>query len=166
MQELADIIPIPNPQESIPLNLSTPNMQPAGGTRFKFTSEEEYERLAKGVIPQNTSRSTKWALKTFDVWLNARNQDRGVESVPADLLTDPNIDQLNKYLSQFVVEARKSNGENYPPATLHQILCGIMRHMREITPDCPNFLNKSDEVPQTSYTGHLMHTSMICIPKE
>ena len=72
VQELADILPIPNPKESIPLNLSTPNMQPAGGTRFKFTTEEEYERLAKGVIPKNMSRSR--ALKTFDLWRNARNQ--------------------------------------------------------------------------------------------
>lgn len=99
-------------------------------------------RLAKEVTPQNTSRSTKWALKTFESWCDAHNVDRGVESVPPNLLTVPDIDQLNKFLSHFVVEARKANGEKYPPATLHQILCNIMR---EITPDCPKFLNKMDK---------------------
>ena len=44
----------------------------------------------------------------------------------------------------FIVEARKANGENYPPATLHVIMCRILRHMREVTPDCPNFVDKGD----------------------
>ena len=39
---------------------------------------------------------------------------------------------LSKYLSLFVVEARKKNREKFPPATLHQILCGILQHMRQL----------------------------------
>ena len=56
--------------------------------------------------------------------------------------TDANI--LNTHLSRFVVETRKSNGEAYPPATLHQLLCGVLRHMRDCNPGCPNFLDKKD----------------------
>lgn len=69
------------------------------------------------------------------------------ESVPADLLTTQNIEVINKYiyLSRFVLEAKKTNGENYPPATLHQLLCGIMRHMKEVNPELPNFLSKADK---------------------
>ena len=47
-------------------------------------------------------------------------------------------------LSKFIVETRKSNGEHYPPSSLHQLLCGILRYMREHNPECPNFLDKQD----------------------
>lgn len=111
---------------------------------FKFSTEEDIEELNKGVIPLNTSRSTKWAVKTFELWCQARNLEKSTENVPESLLRSPNISDLNKYLSMFVVEARKANGDEYPPATLHQILCGLLRFMREVTPDCPNFWNKAD----------------------
>ena len=43
-----------------------------------------------------------------------------------------------------MVEAKKATGEHYPPSSLHQLLCGLLRHMREINPNCPNFLDKKD----------------------
>ena len=33
---------------------------------------------------------------------------------------------------------------NYPPKTIHQLLCGVLRHMRSTNPGCPNFLDKKD----------------------
>lgn len=39
--------------------------------------------------------------------------------------------QSTEYIC-FVVEARKASGEYYPPSSLHQLLCGILHHMREI----------------------------------
>ena len=32
----------------------------------------------------------------------------------------------------------------YPTRTIHQILSGILRHMRSINPMCPNILDKKD----------------------
>ena len=43
------------------------------------------------------------------------------------------------------MEARKKNGEKYPPATLHQILCGVLRQMRQLNCMCLNFLDKGDK---------------------
>ena len=51
---------------------------------------------------------------------------------------------LSKYLSLFVVEARKKNGEKYPPATLHQICVASYDTMRQINASCLNFLDKGD----------------------
>ena len=34
----------------------------------------------------------------------------------------------------FITEARKSDGEQYPPKTLYQILCGVLRSMRNSDP--------------------------------
>ena len=114
--------------------------------RFReFIDDGELVELGKGLIPANTSlRCTKWALKTFELWRNARNERFPDDSVPEDLLmsTDPSL--LNTHLTQFIVEARKANREYYPPSSLHQLLCGILRHMRETNPHCPNFLDKKD----------------------
>ena len=80
----------------------------------------------------------------FAAWKKARNEKHPDNPVPDDLLTscDPAI--LNTHLSRFVLETRKANGEFYPPKTLHQLLCGLLRHMRVINPGSPNFLDKKD----------------------
>ena len=110
----------------------------------EFVSDDELATLSKGLIPANTSRNTKWALKTFEEWRNARNLNFPQDPVPETLLTctDPAVLSVN--LSRFSVEARKSSGELYPPSSIHQLLCGVLRHMRELNPHCPNFLDKKD----------------------
>ena len=42
------------------------------------------------------------------------------------------------------METRKANGEHCPLSSLHQLLCGLLRHMHEVSPCCSNFLNKKD----------------------
>ena len=76
-----------------------------------------------------------WALKNFQDWMTNRNLQNPADPVPSDILEcyDP---------VKFVVETRKSTGEHYPPATLHQLLCGILRHMRSKNRAAPNFLDK------------------------
>ena len=63
--------------------------------------------LAEGVQPINTTNSTKWALKTFEQWSSERNSQPGIDSAPSNLLTSQDPAELCKYLSLFVVEARK-----------------------------------------------------------
>ena len=71
---------------------------------------------------------------------------------PANPIRDSNIftctdpQTLNSTLSKFIVETRKSNGpgELYPSQTLHQLLCGVLRHMCNKNPACPNFMDKKD----------------------
>ena len=107
----------------------------------EFVSNEELAKLGKGLIPQNTTKCTKWALKIFELWKNTRNQQFQDNKIPEDLFlsTDPRI--LSIHLTRFAVEARNSNGEHYPPSSIHQLLCGILR---DINPDCFNFLDKKD----------------------
>ena len=38
---------------------------------------------------------------------------------------------MNFWLSRFVLEVRKRNGEAYPLNTLYQLVCGFQRHLRE-----------------------------------
>ena len=52
----------------------------------EFIDDGELVELGKEFIPANTSRCTKWALKTFELWRNARNERFPDDSVPEDLL--------------------------------------------------------------------------------
>ena len=52
--------------------------------------------------------------------------------------------QLQKWLCRFVIEARKQDGEPYPPSSLQNLLSGILRYMRGLHGDTPDFLSKKD----------------------
>ena len=136
-----NIEPRPQLLQSEPL---LPATSASKNQRFDFASDQQLSELSKGLIPANTSKSTKWAIKTFELWSEARNKSRPQDPVPAHLLTCNDPVLLSKHLSRFAVEIRKANGDPYPPATIHQLLCGLLRHMREVSQDCPNFLDKKD----------------------
>ena len=83
--------------------------------------------------------------------MTARNEAILDSPVPEDILTTLDPDRLNRHLAQFVVETRKTKGELYPPASLHQLPYRLLRHMaREVNPSCPNFLDKKDKPQQKS----------------
>ena len=63
---------------------------------------------------------------------------------PGRLSIDERPSLLEHLLSKFAVEARKVTGEHYPPSTIHQLLCGILRYIRETNPSCLNYHNKQD----------------------
>ena len=106
-------------------------------SRFAFASEEELSKLAEGITPANTSKATAWAINNFQQWMASRNSLHPSDPVPDDILqcTDPEL--LNNHLSKYVVETRKSNGDLYPPATIHQLLCSILRHTAADHHLCP-----------------------------
>ncbi len=113
--------------------------------RFKyFVSDEQLSELSKGYTPKNTEASTKWALKNFLEWTKARNVQFPSQLVPTDILSSSDPATLNMWLSRFAVETRNTKGEFYPPSSLCQLLTGLLRHMRTINPNCPNFLEKTN----------------------
>lgn len=66
-----------------------------------------------------------------------------MEQCRADILDSSlNSEELKVWLCHFVAEIRRSDGGRYPANTLYQLLSGLLRYMREIDPDCPNFLDK------------------------
>ena len=56
---------------------------------------------------------------------------------------------LNFWLSKFVCEAAKQNGERYPPNSLYLLICAINCHLHETgREDALNVLNKYMERTQ------------------
>ena len=68
-------------------------------------------------------------------WQKQRDGDQ----CPSDLLERPSAEKLNYWLSCFVVEYRRVDGQPYPSSTLYQLLAGLLRFSRSKSKDCPNF---------------------------
>ena len=92
----------------------------------------------------NTAQSTGWAYRTYQCWARQRNQ-RCQNQCPIDLFNKtcpPDI--ICNVLQKFVTEARREDGSPYPPKTLYQLLCGLLRHSRGMQENPPNFLDQKD----------------------
>ena len=71
--------------------------------------EAEFKKMAKGFVPNNTSKNTNWGVDNFNSWCAARKEHRSdSEACPSDLLTKApyNSSELCFWLSRFVVETR------------------------------------------------------------
>ena len=79
---------------------------------FELVTEKDVEKSAKGVVPRNTEKNESWALNTFKAWISERNDCCNKlscsELCPEDVLDGGNAELLNKWLSLFVMEVRKS----------------------------------------------------------
>ena len=113
--------------------------------RFSFASKEQIEAASVGVLSPNTDRSNKWALSAFGTWRIERNKHFGQEEqCPESLLADGDIEALSYWLSRFVLEVRKGDGTEYPPKSLHYLLCGLQRIIRMHHPEI-NVFDKSNK---------------------
>ena len=101
--------------------------------------------FSKGFVPENTNLNTQWSLRTFQSWSSWRNELYSDDPVPSDILTSTDPSAINKWLSLFVIEARKQDGSKYPSKTIDLLLAGLRRHMKEVNPTAPNFFNEQDE---------------------
>ncbi len=81
-----------------------------------------------------------WAVRVFTEWQN----QRGKGDCPPNLLEVGSANQLNHWLSRYVVDARQTDGRPYPSSKLYQSLAGLLRHVRSKRRDCLNFLEKND----------------------
>ena len=67
------------------------------------------------------------------------------EECPRGLLDKPySPEEVCDCLQRFVAEARRGDGTPYLARTLYWILCGLLRHAREVLPNLPNFLDRKD----------------------
>ena len=95
-----------------------------GDIHFSFLSKEDELYLHEAFVPSNTKRSTNWPVKVFFDWMKSR-RDAGEDECPNDLLVRDDPNNLVKWLSLFVAEARTVIGSYYSPPTLSQLLAGI-----------------------------------------
>ena len=119
----------------------------AVGSRYNFLDEEEKKLIAVKFVPENTAKSTKWALTNFTDWSRCRRErfSDTSEHVPDGLLSSGDSSELCKWLSLFTAETRKKDGSKYPPKSIYILLTGLLRHMRSLNASCPNFLDTENK---------------------
>ena len=101
--------------------------------------------MSKGFVPMNTQRNNTWALKLFQEWRADRNK-RSEKQCPEDLLDNPDPKKLNHWLSRFVTEVRKQDGQPYLPKTIHHILAALQRIVVGKQPTTPKFMDRNEPV--------------------
>ena len=135
--------------------------------RFKAsTRENEIDTITKGYVPDNTKRSTSWAVNVFKEWKAARKYEDGDKKCPDNLFDIATSDELNYWLPRFVNEVRKADGLPYPPRSIQLILAGLQRHMLDINFTAQKFLDRQNQIFKPihracDFVYHSLHTSGI-----
>ncbi len=98
---------------------------------------------------KNTQKNTKWAWNVFEQWRLNRNKIAksntalSLSEIPP-ITKDLPLNVMIETLQYFVMEARKQNGSPYPPVTLHNLCCGLLRKCREQGIIEKNFMDEKD----------------------
>ena len=122
-------------------------------------SKKEDTSLVSEATPKATQYNTEWGRKVFEEWQQRRQNTCAMLEVVgvADLkcedvqdltvsLEHMSANTLNFWLSKFVCEVAKQNGERYSPNSLYLLICAINRHLSETGgEDAFNVLNKADK---------------------
>ena len=122
-------------------------------------SKEEETSLVSEATPKTTQYNTKWGRKVFEEWQQRRQNTSaklevvGVAEMNCEDVEDLTVplehmspNTLNFWLSKFVCEVAKQNGERYPPNSLYLLVCAINRHLSETGGENSlNVLNKADK---------------------
>ena len=79
--------------------------------------DTKYENLAKEFVPENTGKSTNWAVKNFNDWCTNRNSHFPDSPCHEDLLTNSPYDSkcLCYWLCHFITATRQKDGKKYKP---------------------------------------------------
>ena len=78
-------------------------------------------------------------------------------------LTQMSKSKLCKWLLFFVVEVHRQDSKQYPETTLHGILCGTQRHVRNLSRSLERVLTLSVIWSSTFWGMFLMHKWRICV---
>ena len=137
-----NLVPLPIPSFPAPPSephFTTPAPQTASASsssRFAaLKTDGKVEQAKASSIPANTKKNTGWAINVWREWSAHRRQ---VTSSITEWLVHLFIarpQELNYWFSKFVLEARKENGEPYPPDTLYSICAGLLRYAWERRPE-------------------------------
>ena len=90
------------------------------------------------------SEDEKQIKEKFDLGINEWNDsdDSNDDFLPLKKNTEERLYML--HTSLFTIEVQKKDGSNYPPASIHLLLCGLQRIMRHNN-CCPfNIFDKKD----------------------
>jgi len=119
MDEISDDV-----LSQIPLDF--PNLSDIGNFNHCF---------AETRIPKKTRLVNSWAKNIWTQWANSQNCHLETSEdphclVPLDISRTP-LNELDYWLSRFIIEVRRTDGKPYTPQTLQRIASGMQRYLRD-----------------------------------
>ena len=127
------------------LNLSLKKHNRLSTDSKQFSSpikKERFQVTNKGVVPTNTKSSTQWAVRTLSVWMSQQNARVSADdAVPMDLLECHDPEKVSKYMH---LEARRTDSQPYPPATICSLLSGF-QHVMQVNKVPFNMFDKGNQ---------------------
>ena len=121
-------------EKSVASNEELPSKAGTGRFAEPVTEADILSNIHKA-IPKSTRKTTDWAVKTWKDWAESR-KIRDSEDYPP-LLDHINNEDLCRWMSRFVFEARNQGGQ-YPGGTLYSLCSGIQRYVRDKRTSCGN----------------------------
>ena len=90
--------------------------------RFARITNDDVNSLISNQENENTKKKTRYDLKIVKEYLlQEHKESRELAIIPPD--------ELNIFLSQFIIAARTKTGKNYEPSSLRGILSSIDRYL-------------------------------------
>ena len=95
----------------------------------KMREEEQNEDLSdteefvKAMRNDNTQKMTKSTYAVLIKFLRERGENREPEKIPPG--------ELDKQLASFYMKAKKSDGSDYEPSSMTNMMCSINRYLKE-----------------------------------
>ena len=101
-----------------------------GDKRFK-SLKKSLATYQQPYCPENTKINTRWPVKNFEDWAASHNERHPDNLCPRGVLLSDNAEEVSLWLQRYILGTCKTNGDKYPPRTLHLLLSGLQRYMRE-----------------------------------
>ena len=91
-------------------------------------------QMRQDAIPIKTKQTTSWSTNVWEQWCAWRKSQPVTEEERkfplCQDITSMSCDSMNFWLCRFVVEVRRKDKKPYPPSSLYQLCCGLMRSLK------------------------------------
>ena len=109
-------------------------------------SGDEVLMVREEGIATKTKKSTDWCERIWKDWVRHRcsnllESEVGSGYILKEDLDKMSVEEMNYWLMRFVLEVRRQDGKDYPPNSLYQICCGLMRILKFRNRANVNFFN-------------------------
>ena len=95
-------------------------------------SRAAVDRAMATGVPQKTRGQTKWSVRTWSKWAVHRNNNLLPSETQFNCSIEVlSVNELAFWLSRYVLEVRREDGKCYPPNSLYQLCCGLLRHLND-----------------------------------
>ena len=112
-----------------PSHCSAMSSNTPSNSRFAIPkTNKEIVEARKDGVPQRTQQDTLYCTRLWDEWCKHRDTVTGVKIVPLIELSES---ELNHQLTSFILEVRKKDGSLYTPNSLHHLVAGLVRDLRQ-----------------------------------